>query len=670
MSFKLKTIVGIAVIEAILLFSLIWNSLNFLKTSNQEELVRHAGTTIKLLATMTKDAVLSTDLDTLESFIREILKNRGIVYARIISRSDGILAKGGSKEALKRSFVPDTSVDNVTDNVFDISSPISEGGISYGSVEVGLDVNQIQIVQAKARKNAVILAGIEMFLTALFSYFLGLYLTRQLKGLSDASYRIAKGELGYQIKIKGNDELAQAAKMFNKMSIDLKQTYSHLNQYLEDSRMTSRKLAESEARMRAILEQAVDGIITIDTKGIIESFNPAAEKIFGYSAKEMIGKNVNCLMPEPTRSSHMGFINSYLKNGIASVIGTGREVVGQNKNGADIPLDLAVSEIKLNDCHLFTGMIRDISKAKKAAAELKKYQNQLEQMVVERTQKLEKAQAELVTNAMESARAQLSAMVLHNIGNAITPTSVQLEKLKSGEGSQIIDYLKKCYQDLEAHAEDMTAYMANGERGHQVFVTMGELIGSLSNYEFSRIDMLQKIEKSLFYVTDTLVLQQAYASNTKEMKELTDLNALIEDALRMQLGALEKRDILIIKKFHENLPKLLIAKNRLMQVLVNIIKNSYEAIDALEEQPEQKTICITSFLRDGTIGFELKDNGIGLTSHQAANIFELGQSHKGSSGIGLYYCKMFINSNNGQLTLTSPGKGKGATLNVSFKIPG
>ncbi len=667
MSFRIKTILGIAVIEAVLLFTLVWNSMLFLRTSNNTALASRAATTSKLFALMAKDAVLSTDLDTLKIFIDEILKDSGIVYARVVSKTDGILAQGGEETALKRPFISDSSVETVTDGVFDARAAIAEGGVMFGFVEVGLNIDQVKTLLATARKNAEMLAGIEMALTALFSYVLGVYLTRQLKGLTDGTQRIAKGQLGYQIKVKGKDELAKAAEMFNTMSRDLKRTYAQLNSLLQASKQAGLKLAESEARMRAVFEQAVDGIITIDTQGIVESFNPAAEKIFGYSANEIIGENVSCLMPEPLRSKHQELIDIYLESGIERIIGVGREVVGRHKDGADIPLDLAVSEVKINNCHIFTGMVRDISTAKQAAAEIKKYQKDLEQMVAERTRKLEQAQAELVTNAMESARAQLSAMVLHNIGNAVTPTVVQLEKLKSNKIFNVINYLDKCYQDLILNSDDLVTYMADGARGSQIFATMGELIHTLNDDETSRMDMLEKIETSLTYVTDTLVLQQVYASNTKEMKEMTDLNALIEDALRMQLGALEKRNISVTQKLQEDLPKLLIAKNRLMQVLVNVIKNSYEAIDALEEVPQQKSIQIRSFQDNGMIGFELKDNGIGLTESQLSSVFELGQSHKGSSGIGLYYCKMFIDANDGILTLASPGKGQGASLQIRFK---
>ncbi|WP_419659206.1 two component system sensor histidine kinase [Desulfosarcina variabilis str. Montpellier] len=314
-------------------------------------------------------------------------------------------------------------------------------------------------------------------------------------------------------------------------------------------------------------------------------------------------------------------------------------------------------------------MIRDISAAKAAAVKLKNYQTKLEQMVADRTRKLEEAQAELVTNAMESARAQLSAMVLHNIGNAITPAGVQIEKLKSAQPAQSLVYLEKCYAELSAYAPDLSRYVTIDSRGQQVFATMGALIDEMAQRTDRQREVVDKIGRSLSYVPDTLALQQAYASSDKEMKELADINLLIEDALRMQMGVLEKRGVRVIRNLKTGLPKLLIAKNRLMQVLVNVIKNSYEAIDAHKDHPGEATITLETFDDGKRIGFSIQDSGIGLTADQLATVFELGRTSKGSSGIGLYYCKIFIDANNGWLTLTSDGIGKGATLTASFRHP-
>ena len=124
-------------------------------------------------------------------------------------------------------------------------------------------------------------------------------------------------------------------------------------------------LRESESRMRSIVTTAVDAIITIDERGKIESLNPATERLFGYSAAELIGKNVSMLMPEPDTSRHDSYLQNYLRTGKAKIIGIGREVTALKKDGTIFPVDLAVSEIRLGDRKIFTGMIRDISERRR-----------------------------------------------------------------------------------------------------------------------------------------------------------------------------------------------------------------------------------------------------------------------------------------------------------------
>ncbi|MFO1496964.1 MAG: PAS domain S-box protein [Verrucomicrobiota bacterium] len=125
-------------------------------------------------------------------------------------------------------------------------------------------------------------------------------------------------------------------------------------------------LRESRERMRALLATAVEGIITIDERGLIESINPAAEQVFGYKAGEIVGQNVSLLMPSPHREEHDHYMSNYLRTGRAKIIGIGREVAGRRKDGTTFPMDLAVSEVRLADRRLFTGFIRDITERKRA----------------------------------------------------------------------------------------------------------------------------------------------------------------------------------------------------------------------------------------------------------------------------------------------------------------
>ena len=123
---------------------------------------------------------------------------------------------------------------------------------------------------------------------------------------------------------------------------------------------------ENEARLRAIINTVVDGIVTIDEHGIVESVNPAAERIFGYKARELVGHNINKLMPAPFSQQHDAYIQRYLRTGRARIIGIGRESVGLRKDGSTFPLDLAVSEWRQGKRRMFTGVLRDITERKRA----------------------------------------------------------------------------------------------------------------------------------------------------------------------------------------------------------------------------------------------------------------------------------------------------------------
>jgi two-component system sensor kinase FixL len=145
---------------------------------------------------------------------------------------------------------------------------------------------------------------------------------------------------------------------------------AHAKELSTQQELAETALADREERLRAILETAVEGIITIDERGIIESVNASAERIFGYNAGEIVGQNVNVLMPSPHHEAHDRYVGNYRRTGHAKIIGIGREVVGKRKDGSVFPMDLSVSEVKLADRRMFTGFIRDITERKQLEKEI------------------------------------------------------------------------------------------------------------------------------------------------------------------------------------------------------------------------------------------------------------------------------------------------------------
>ncbi|MBI5095011.1 MAG: PAS domain S-box protein [Candidatus Hydrogenedentes bacterium] len=132
---------------------------------------------------------------------------------------------------------------------------------------------------------------------------------------------------------------------------------------------TEQFLPGDVAWTRAIVENAVDGIIIINERGLIEFFNPAAERLFGFEAYEVLGKNVTVLMPQPYRDEHDGYLDSYVATGKAKIIGIGREVTGRRKDGSTFPFELSVSEVLLDDRRIFTGIVHDITRRRQAQEE-------------------------------------------------------------------------------------------------------------------------------------------------------------------------------------------------------------------------------------------------------------------------------------------------------------
>lgn len=247
MSFRWKIILGVAIVQAILLVVLIWSGLTALRKSSEDELIKHTATTGKLFASTASAAVLTTDLAALESFIDEILSNPDIVYARVVSKH-GVLAEGGDKRNLAQRFVADRSFATAkNDGVFDAAADIVVSGEHYGRVEIGFSIVASQSLIEQTRARFLVLAAISLLLIGVFSLALAYYLTRGLNALQLGTQRIAAGDLGYQIDVHGKDELGQAARAFNDMSLRLLQLNAQRAQREEEIRSLNQALEQRVA---------------------------------------------------------------------------------------------------------------------------------------------------------------------------------------------------------------------------------------------------------------------------------------------------------------------------------------------------------------------------------------------------------------------------------------
>ncbi len=265
MSFRLKTVLGIACIEALLLTILVISGLNYLSSSNATQLQQRAATTAKLVATMTGDAVIAVDLATLDVLVDQALRNPDLVYLRIRSANGTVLSEGGAADALAAPFALDETIGQTSsDQRLDVSAPIMVAGSAFGKVELGLSTSILDTTFGDALAWMVGIALSEMILVALLGLALGHYLTRQLMMLKRGAKQVASGDFGYQIQIEGRDELADTAESFNSMSTALAR-YAEIAEDARRKAEAGRELAEST--LKDALDSMRDHVLVIDDDG-------------------------------------------------------------------------------------------------------------------------------------------------------------------------------------------------------------------------------------------------------------------------------------------------------------------------------------------------------------------------------------------------------------------
>ena len=434
------------------------------------------------------------------------------------------------------------------------------------------------------------------------------------------------------------------------------------------SKSLGQSLRESEEKFRTIGVAAQDAIIMIDNDGLVSFWNDAATQILGYAEDEMMSKKFHLIaIPEEYHDSYRKNFAIFRQTGKGRAVGKTLEFKARKKGGEIIPVEISLSAVKIEKKWNAIGILRDITERKKTEAELAEHRENLEALVRKRTKELEEAQKELLDKAMDAGRAQLSAMVLHNIGNAVTPLGVNLERLGKSKRKQLSYYLRQCYEDLIAHKQDFTTYVNAHPRGIKVAEYMGRLIDDLENEQKKAAGILGNATTAIEYVSEVLSLQRSYAPGSQEIREKVRLNQLVKDALKIQKATISANNIHVVEKLAPELPLFSIEKNKLMQVVINFIKNSCDAIGENQEIGDHR-ITISTVFEDHKISLMIADTGCGVDADNLKGIFEFGISTKGSSGFGLYYCKSFVEANNGVLTLTSLGRNQGAKVTMAFSL--
>ncbi|MBI4444972.1 MAG: MEKHLA domain-containing protein [Acidobacteria bacterium] len=261
---------------------------------------------------------------------------------------------------------------------------------------------------------------------------------------------------------------------------------------ITQAKKNAAELREREARLRAILDTVIDGVITIDERGQIQTFNPAAEQIFGYAAQEVIGKNVGILMPQPDRSRHDDYIKNYLATGQAKIIGIGREVTGRRKDGSSFPMHLGVGEMPLeNGTRMFTGIIRDLTEIK-----------QMEQEVI-RSREL-------------AALGEMAVSVAHQIRNPLAAICGVVQVLHENAAIEAPEYVVRDLLDRTRQLDQVVKRLlmfARPWKAEKQLLNLNDIVQDLTNAAanhetFNKIDFRMEPGPNVRVLADPLLIQE------------------------------------------------------------------------------------------------------------------------------------------------------------------
>lgn len=319
--------------------------------------------------------------------------------------------------------------------------------------------------------------------------------------------------------------------------------------------------------------------------------------------------------------------------------------------------------------HLSAAFNAMTSELKRSRRKLDQYSKSLEHEVAARTQELKDAQDHLLQQAHEAGMAEMAVGILHNIGNAITPAKVGLSRLYHRMDKKPL--LSNLPAALDEIGEMIPSLPSLSHEQKNRLCRMIKLVPAAIEEEYAlNTGDLEHIRQKCSHIEGIIGLQMRYAHLFDDL-EIVDVPQVVEDALTLLGDALKKRSIRIFKSF-SSVPRIRIEKVRLIQIIVNLIKNGYEAMDQVADR--DRVIALTISHDKGppdNLVLSVRDNGIGFSSEEKQNLFKFGYSTKSKgTGFGLHSCANYLIARNGSISAHSAGRNKGAEFVVRLAVHG
>ena len=374
---------------------------------------------------------------------------------------------------------------------------------------------------------------------------------------------------------------------------------------ITDRKATELARRESELRLRSILDTVPDAIVVINAKGIIQSFSAAAERLFGYDSAEVVGRNVNILMPAPYQEAHDGYLARYLRTRKRRIIGFGRVVVGLRKSGETFPMELQVGEFSFAGSGYFTGFVRDLTERQEAE------------------RRIQDLQAELVHASRLSVMGQMASTMAHELNQPLTAVMNYLEA-----GRQL---LAGTAGAPERVGEVLEKAVAQAQRA-------GEVIRQL----------------------------RQFVSKGETEHRIQSLNRLVEESLALALVGAKQRGVRASLELDPALPSVLVDPVQIQQVVLNLVRNAIEAMEAVDRR--ELVIGTRAILDQEMAEVIVADTGPGIAPELADRLFQPFVTTKPTGmGLGLSICREIVEAHRGRLT-AAPGSSGGTVFRVTLPI--